>query len=343
MDSLCIQHLISGGIITNYSCTSRCQHCLYACSPEREKDYIDEETLRANLHTIKSLGCNSVHIGGGEPFLDTAGLEMVVDTTVSMGVGMEYVETNSSWYRDPESSAHRLRILGDKGLPGILVSMSPFHNERIPFYKVKGVLEAGTETGLSVIPWIWDFFDEINSFDDKIPHRMEEYEAKFGKNYLGMLPSHYWIHLGGRALETFSRVYPRISYQEILESSHGVSCKELEDVSHFHLDLFGNYIPGLCSGLAVRRDDLGSPLEPYGYPIISLLYRDGVKGLFDFAGGEYNFVPKDDYISKCHLCFDIRRYLTEETDRSFPELSPEGFYTDLRSDLQEASQPFMEQ
>jgi hypothetical protein len=43
-----VRHLSSGGLITNYYCTSRCAHYLYCCSPQWEKRYIDETTARRN-------------------------------------------------------------------------------------------------------------------------------------------------------------------------------------------------------------------------------------------------------------------------------------------------------
>ncbi|MGD8504018.1 MAG: radical SAM protein, partial [Syntrophobacterales bacterium] len=93
-----IKRLSSGGVITNYYCTSACGHCLYGCSPRWKKDYIDRETLGKILQKIKSLGCNSIHVGGGEPFLNPDGLKMVVEVVRSHGVHLEYVETNSSWF-----------------------------------------------------------------------------------------------------------------------------------------------------------------------------------------------------------------------------------------------------
>ena len=75
---LVINRLGAGGIITNYNCSSRCAHCLYRCGPRRDKEYIDTDTLRKNIEKIISLGCNSVHVGGGEPFLNIAGLTRVL-------------------------------------------------------------------------------------------------------------------------------------------------------------------------------------------------------------------------------------------------------------------------
>ena len=36
-----IDRLHSGGVITNYYCTSSCGHCLYFCSPKWKKEYIE--------------------------------------------------------------------------------------------------------------------------------------------------------------------------------------------------------------------------------------------------------------------------------------------------------------
>jgi uncharacterized Fe-S cluster-containing radical SAM superfamily protein len=320
-----INRLRSGGLITNYFCTSRCGHCLYRCSPRREREYIDEETTRKNFEKIKSLGCHSIHIGGGEPFLDLAGLKRVIEIAHEMRVDVEYVETNSSWYKNKESACAVLRELSSAGLSSLLVSMSPFHNEFIPFSKVKGASEACLVTGVSAFPWIKDFYREIDSFDNSIPHKMSEYQGKFGDDYLEKIPSRYWIHFGGRALTTFQKVLHTTDYRAIL-SSNKRGCSELLDVSHFHLDLFGNYIPGLCSGLAIRRDDLGKPVEPEEYPFLSILFEFGINGLFDVAVKDYGFEPSEKYLSKCHLCSEIRRHLVIEKELETRELQPRGYY-----------------
>ena len=95
---------MSGGIITNYFCTSRCGHCLYNCSPQWAKAYISVQTAEKNLQKVRSLGCRSVHIGGGEPLLRPDGLADVLSTAADMRVAVAYVETNSSWFKDHDST-----------------------------------------------------------------------------------------------------------------------------------------------------------------------------------------------------------------------------------------------
>jgi hypothetical protein len=325
--ALNIRQLSSGGLITNYYCTSRCGHCLYCCSPQRDRRYIDAAITQQNLEIIRRLGCQAVHVGGGEPFLNLEGLLRVVTIAREAGVRIEYVETNSSWYRDPESAAILLREIKDRGLGALLISISPFHNEHIPFQQVKGVIAACRVTGLATFPWVSGFYKDLEAFDPRTPHRLEEYEARFGADYLKKIPARYWIHFGGRAVKTFAGVLPTFESGAILNRDRR-GCRELQDVSHFHLDLFGHYIPGLCAGLAIQGDDLGSPLNPEKYPLLTQLHESGINGLWA-VGQEHGFQAAGAYLSKCHLCQDIRRYLVMDRELDFAELAPRGFYENL--------------
>ena len=320
-----ITRLASGGLITNYSCPSRCGHCLYRCGPHRESTYIARETLEKNIEKIRSMGVRSVHVGGGEPFLDVESLVMTLETAARLNTRIEYVETNSSWFKDHHTAVSILESLRSAGLDTLLISMSPFHNEFIPFRKVKGVLRACKAVGIRIFPWIGDFYNETDQFDDDRAHSMDEYERRYGPDYLCALPSRYWIHFGGRALDTFRRVYGGRDAERIV-AEEGGPCLELLDVTHFHIDLYGAYIPGLCSGLAIERDDLGRPLDQAEYPFLSLLFRGGVGALLDRAADEFGYTAVRDFLNKCDLCYDIRRRLVAEIGVASKDLAPIGHY-----------------
>lgn len=324
--TLKISHLESGGLITNYFCTSSCRHCLYRSGPRWPKDFIHQDTARKNLQAIHSLGCRAVHLGGGEPLLKPEGVAAVLDSAQKEGVAIEYIETNSSWFKDLDHACALLESLAGKGLTTLLVSISPFHNEYIPFFKVKGVIEACKKTDIKVFPWLMDFWPDVALLDDKTTHALAEYESIFGTNYLAGLEERYWISPGGRALETFSACRETRTITEITEES-ATGCPELADVSHFHLDLYDNYIPGLCAGLAIHRDDLGYDLSQKKYPIISALYRGGPAALMSFASRYFDFTPlKKFYRSKCELCYEIRRFLVVNKKQISIELQPSFHY-----------------
>lgn len=325
-----IPPLYSGGLIVNYRCSSACGHCLYASSPRREAGYIDENTTRENLSTIRSLGCHSIHIGGGEPFLNFDGLKRVMDVATETGVSVEYVETNSSWFKDEASACARLEALRERGLRTILVSISPFHNAYIPYRKVVGVVEACRQVGMGVFPWIAEFAPEIAEFEPDKIHAMRRYREHFGEDYLGKLVRRYGITLGGRALHTFAPVYPHRPAETVARDTY--ECQRLGDVAHFHVDLLGNYVPGLCTGLSIRVKDLGGPLDPDEYPILTIIHNGRIRALFEWAVENHEFEPRAvGYISACDLCLDIRSHLVLNRRIASRELQPIGFYEELQS------------
>ncbi len=319
--------LVSGGLITNYFCTSRCKHCLYNCSPSWEKDYIDPQTAEENLRSIRKLGCPTVHIGGGESLLRPHALGDILEIAVKVGVAVEYVETNSAWFKDPDSAKVTLFKLRKRGLQTLLVSISPFHNEYIPFSKVKGVIEAARQTGIVIFPWISEFIADLSELDAGSTHSLKEFEERFGRAYIERLLQRYWIHMGGRALETFRPYLAEKSAQETCDENSGGCAAELLNTRHFHLDLFGNYIPGLCAGLSIKRDDLGKPLRKAKYPVLTTLFEKGIRGIFNRAQEEFNYTPANDgYINKCDLCTEIRTFFVHNNFGGAAELNPKEFY-----------------
>lgn len=327
MKNLTINSLQSGGLITNYYCSSECKHCLYACSPKRKKEYINRATVQSNAGIIASLGCYSVHIGGGEPMLHTEKLHDTLRTLQNEGIGVEYVETNSSWYKDKKSAVNVLKHLKEAGLQTLLVSISPFHNEFIPFEKVKGVMSACRKVGISIFPWIQDFYSDIDAFNDKQTFSLKAYQMRYGENYIREIPQRYWIHFGGRAAYTYQTIFAKQSLDALL--NHSVGCHELTDTTHFHIDLYGNYIPGLCTGISIEGKDLGKPLDKDKYPLIIALYNHGIKGLYQIASNQYGFEARDTYFNKCHLCLEIRKHLVKMKKEVNTELHPVEMYDHL--------------
>jgi hypothetical protein len=210
------------------------------------------------------------------------------------------------------------------------VSISPFHNEQIPFFKVKGVMAAARRTGVGIFPWVADFVSDLSQFDPHKTHSLAEFSDVFGQDYLLQVLERYWIHMGGRALKTYRPLLgkKKKSFQQILGENTGGCSAELSDTSHFHIDLFGNYIPGLCSGLSISIQDLGKPLSDETYPLLTILYHHGIRGLVKMAEDLVGFSPqKDLYINKCDLCTEVRIFLVQNDYSGSGELNPKEFYS----------------
>ncbi len=328
MKTLSIKHLISGGIITNYFCTSSCKHCLYNSSPYWPKDYMDAATAERALETCRRLGCKSVHIGGGEPFLNFDRLKEVLAVARRMSFSIEYVETNSSWYTSQARAVSMLKELKGFGLKTLLVSASPFHLEYIPFKKVTGVVGACQEVGIYPFIWTEAFFRLFLKLDPEKRYSISEAQELIGKAAFQSALNSYWIHPGGRAAINLKG--PGFSWEEIVRV-HPEGCSELMDTSHFHMDLYGNFVPGLCSGLAIRIEDLGRPIDASRYPLLTMLYNEGIGGFLEFAR-KRDFDPKEGrYSSKCGLCLEIRRFLSVMGHWG-RELAPGYFYRQFHND-----------
>ena len=239
-------------------------------------------------------------------------------------MAVEYVETNSSWFRDIDSATGTLLALKEAGLGCLLISISPFHNQRIPARKVKGAMAACAEAGLRVFPWVSELWPDMEAMGLEKIHGPEEFRARFGEGYWRGLLKRFWLHLGGRAAYFYAGLFELTPVETILEQSRG-PCPELWDTGHFHLDLYGNYVPGLCSGLAFPARLLGEQVPPEEYPALCALSQGGPARLLELAR-EREFVPAGAYLNKCHLCLEMRSHLVKS---GWPDLAPRGFYQNL--------------
>ncbi|MEX2753360.1 MAG: hypothetical protein Q6366_016050, partial [Candidatus Freyarchaeota archaeon] len=106
---------VSAGIFLSYKCSSKCRHCMYACSPAWGADWISKGDLERVLVQLAStilpspMGSDSVginyglHLTGGEPFLNFELLVEGVEMAESLGIPSIFVETNAFWCSDDES------------------------------------------------------------------------------------------------------------------------------------------------------------------------------------------------------------------------------------------------
>jgi len=319
-----IDYLVSGGIITNYKCTSKCRHCCYSSSPKWPDDYMTSTMADEIFSILRSLGCCHVHIGGGEPLLKPDKILDILNTARKNNIVIEYIETNSSWYRDERSTNAILKELKDYGVNTLLISIDPFHNEYVPFWKVKALIKACSKTGMNIFPWLMEFWDDIDAMDDKKIHSLDEYKQLFGNDYLLQLQKKYGLNLKGRALKTYKPMMKKQPFEQILRES--IPCKLLSGIYHFHVDLYGNFIPQSCPGFSIPLKELANKADPVKYRIFNSLESEGIRGFAELATKEYGYRPKKEYAGRCDLCYDMRSYLVLELGLNLPDLKPVNHY-----------------
>jgi len=319
-----INHLVSGGIITNYKCSSKCRHCVYASSPSWPNDYMTASTAEEIFSILKRFGCCCVHIGGGEPLLQPEKIVPVLEVAARNNIDIDYIETNASWFKDEASTKIILNELINHGVYTLLISIDPYHNEYIPFYKIKGLMEACSKVNMGVFPWLMDFWDDLDALDHSKPHSLEEYAKLFGKDYLWNLPNRYGLNPKGRALKTYKSMMKMEPFEIIIKNSS--PCNLLSGIHHFHIDLYGNFVPQSCPGLSIKLSELVHGADSSKYPIFYILEMVGIKGLVELAIEEYSYKPKSKYAGKCDLCYDIRSFIVLKQKKELPDLQPVDHY-----------------
>ena len=341
MTRLPIPQPVSGGIFLSYKCPSKCKHCMYACFPRWKADWIgrdDAEKVLVQLsHAFKKsyplgfdrIGLNlGLHFTGGEPFLNFGLLLDLVKTAARLQIPSTFVETNCFWSIDDETTRSKLTQLKDAGLNGILISVNPFILEYVPFERTKPAIRKSEEVfGANVMVYQESFRRQFERLGIKGTLPLEAYLKRAGASslqYVELIPM-------GRACYELGHLFRKHS------SSHffGQSCKEeLTRPWHVHIDNYCNYISGYCGGISLGDardlDSICRGIELDDYPIIARLVSPrGIEQLYRFGVEEFSYKELEEgYVSKCHLCVDIRRHISQQTDQ-FKELRPLEFYLSL--------------
>jgi hypothetical protein len=284
--SIKLPPLRHGGVMANNQCTAACRHCLYACSPEWNDGYISPEMAGRVCKALRKGGCRSVHIGGGEPFMDFDGLLLLLKALNTHGISVEYIETNAYWAGDDALVKSRLTELQRLGVNTLCISHDAYHAEFIPPALPLKLAEICRRTGFGHFLWQ----TQINR-----------------------------LRFNGRAILLEEENLPKKPLEELLHraASKG-ACNNLTSTDHFHVDLHNRFIPPGCTGIVLPLDEAVEGLPQGKYPAFEASYKGGLTALFSLAQKE-GFTPDlAGYPSPCNLCFHIRKFLSEKP--GFPEL-----------------------
>jgi len=329
---------ISGGLILSYQCTAECRFCMYACSP-KWRGWISEEDLERILRQLAGkiipspYGPDAVslnyglHLTGGEPFIKFELLMKAVEIASQLKIPSTFVETNCYWAVDDETTREKLQLLKNAGLKGILISVNPYCLEYVPFERVERTIRISRRIfAENAMVYQLSYYLMFKRLGVKGRLKLEDYLKMLGK---GDLVEKVEVLLMGRAAYRLKDMYPKYPADYFLDQP----CQPpfLREW-HNHFDCYGNFLPGYCGGISLgdcRRLDeiLREGLNLDEKPILRFIATQDFKGLLEFAR-KLGFKESDEgYVSKCHLCLDIRKFLVERGE--FEELKPREFYSYL--------------
>ncbi len=313
---------------------------MYACSPKWRKDWIGTKDLREVLTQLAKtinkryllefgrVGINyGLHFTGGEPFLN---FELLVEATQiasELEIPAMFAETNCFWCVNDEDTEKRLAQLKEAGLNGILVSVNPFILEYVPFERTERAIRISREIFReNLLVYQESFQRQFRRLNLRNTLSLEDYFSRVGPEglrFVELIPM-------GRAPYKLGHLHLKYPSGKFF----GESCREeLTRDWHVHVDNYCNYVPGYCGGISLGDARKLESICKGGVNlddrlIIKALVSD-MKELYDLAVREYNYKElPEGYISKCHLCVDVRRHLAKETGE-FEELQPREFYNRL--------------
>jgi hypothetical protein len=337
MKRLRVPKPISAGLILSYKCTSECKHCMYACSPKWKPDWLTAEDVESILRSLASsilpspqgsehIGVNyGLHFTGGEPFLNFNLLLESVKIAEKLRVPSTFVETNCFWCVTDEDTREKLEALKEAGLKGILISVNPFVVEQVPFERIERAVRICEKVfGDNTMIYQGIYYNQFRRMSLKNTLDFDQYlkENAWALHYSELLPM-------GRACYKLNRLFAKHPAKAFFNES---CLSELTRNWHVHIDNYFNYMTGYCGGISLGDardiDSLTKGVDLQDKPILSALVSS-IKNLYEFAVKEFNYKEREEgYISKCHLCIDIRRHIVRQTDE-FEELQPRELYFHL--------------
>ena len=305
--------ILGAGFMPDYACTAKCRHCLYGCSNVGSREYVTPEKADEIMKRLSSLGVSSLHVGGGEPFLNFEGLQAVLKSMRKYHIAVDYIETNAFWCVDQKATEEKLRVLLNLGADTIMASCDPFHIEYVPLKRVITFVEACEHVGIGYFIWKENFFRRLSRLDINRPHTVDELKEALGDDYILETAREYGVGMNGRALGIARRIYPLRKGDEAADPE---PCTRMLMGHHCHIDLYGNVIPAGCTGISIppetfslHREEL---YDPEKYPVLSRLLTGGTEALLEFAVSR-GFDPETNVATKCDLCYRIRCFLREQT------------------------------
>ena len=332
---------VSGGLMLTYTCNAACGHCMYACSPRWPADWISdqdlEETLRSLAGKIQpgpygpdSMGLNhGLHFSGGEPFLNFELLCRAAGLARELGIPSLFVETNCSWARGDAETRQRLLTLRKQGIIGIMISINPFYLEHVPFERSERAIRISQEVfGTNVAVYQLEYYRLFKQLGIRGRLSFAEFlELTGGRNFAAASE----FFLSGRAPYSVEStgLFPHHPAAAFLSEPCAPSFIRSW---HNHFDNYNNFMPGYCGGISLgdcRNLDriITEGVDLDERPVLAAIASGDFAGLLDMARGLGYAEREAGYLSKCHLCVEVRRHLASSGD--FPELAPKEFYLRL--------------
>ncbi len=301
------------GLLLTYWCNAKCTFCYVYSSPERGgwMNTTDAVTIWRSLDQLAAKHGKTmrIHLAGGEPFGDWPRLLALVRAARDAGLTpLEKIETNAFWATSDGLTRARLEQLDVLGMELLVVSTDVYHQEFIPFDRVRRCVEIARKVlgpPRVRVRW-WDFY--------KRPLDTRRLDTNEKNRTFAQALDRHKDRLTGRAADRLADLLPPHPAEEFRD----LNCvKEVLQSRHVHIDPYGNVFPGVCNGI-ILGNALKQPPEQlwkhvstnwHEHPVVSAVVAGGSHELMQRAKPFGYRQLEAGYANKCHLCHHVRQFL----------------------------------
>lgn len=295
-----------------YKCSAHCQHCILVSSPSKG-GLMTIEDARTYLTEMKKLGLTGLDliITGGEALLFFERVMGIIQTAAELGITpVRSVQSNGSWCTSDGLTRRRLTALRDAGLRGMYFSVDPFHYEFVPTEHVR--------RGIRIAEYVFG--------PDHVAVNSRTYlEAETIPTVAAFMENREKppAVMTGRAAWTLPDYLPTIPLEQILDMNCRGGSRDIDPSSvwQINVDAYGYVSSWICSGILLGNAHETPLAEIISRPLVEQpqmvqdLVAHGPACMLNMAG-KHGFQPEDRYVTKCHLCWDIRAAIYKH----YPEL-----------------------
>lgn len=320
----------------------------------------DAVAFWAGLAQASPRGCR-LHLTGGEPFGHWPRLAGVAKAAFEAGLSspggpgpLDKVETNAFWATDAAVVRDRLRELDRWGMRKLAISADPYHQQFVPIERCRLAAGIAQEVlGADRVQvrwrdWLKDGFD-TGSLGDQQRRELFANYAMSGRERMNGRAAGLVAPLAGGLVAGGGQSRSRLRCKAVGEFADSSCGETLLGGRHVHVDGAGRVIPGVCAGITLGwLQSSAADGGRAGWPgrmsagalwhcvahdwssrrVLARLVESGPCGLLAEAAG-HGFVPRAAYVSKCQLCFEIRRHLALSGLHA-EELGPRWLYDEVR-------------
>lgn len=300
-------------------CNANCKHCSVPINSDlTENGYKNMGVVKESFrYLLDNYPITSVMAYGGEPLLFVDNIVELFQIANSYGV--QVIDLITSGFVSHKTTAKEIYRIVDKlsesGVKRILLSVDAFHQERIPIEYIEWFIKDTISLEFCELllhpAWLISKNDK-NYYNVKTGEILERLSGKFA---VGISNGNQIIPSGSNKKNIWQFYTPHLMKFD-KKCGETPYTNPLDSISSVRLLPNGDI--HICRGVSIGnifskniRNILDS-YTPEGTHINSILFKHGIRGLYELAQEEGISINPNDYFGICDFCADCVNFLKEK-------------------------------